>query len=84
MMQHYAGETNQRMLTKMIYKNMTCRQSRFSTLDTTGFSLCFINLRFSRFFFITEIVCTIWQYDNLQAHLFPLSYTKTIKSNLQS
>ena len=58
------------MLTKTMYKNMTRRQSRFYTLDMTGFSLRFINFKFSRFFFITEILYTIWQYGNLLAHLF--------------
>ena len=72
------------MLTNTMYKNMTCRQSRFYTLDMTGFSLRFINFKFSRFVFITENLYTICQYGNLQAHLFPLSYTRTIKCNLQS
>ena len=48
-----------------MYKNMTCRQSRFYTLDMTGFSLRFINFKFSRFVFITEILYTICQYGNL-------------------
>ena len=38
---------------------MTCRQSRFYTLDMTGFSLRFINFKFSRFVFITEILYTM-------------------------
>ena len=28
-----------------MYKNMTCRQSRFYTLEMTGFSLFFINFK---------------------------------------
>ena len=48
-----------------MYKTMTCRQSRFYTLDMTGFSLRFINFKFSRFVFITEILYTICQYGNL-------------------
>ena len=66
-MQHNAGKTYYRMLTKMMFENMTCGQIKFCTLDITGFSLRFINFKFSRFFFITEMLCTIglWQYGFL-------------------
>ena len=56
MMQHNAGETNLKMLTKVMYKNMTWRDSRFYTLDMTGFSLRFNNFRFS----LSQKLCALY------------------------
>ena len=43
-----------------MYKNMTCRQSRFYTLDMTGFSLRFINLLSFHDLSLSQKFCTLY------------------------
>ena len=58
---------------------MTCRQSRFYTLDITGFLLRFINFKFSRFLSIRYFVHLLVRpicHGSLQVILEPaLAYT---------